>query len=95
MDKIFRAHNVDIIACTASVLRSLLSEEVLLLFSQYDCAGSAGIYVLAQGVCIVPGTKAAPFGFCFPPPIMAIRNAQHVKEGKALAVVLLSDVKAY
>ena len=39
---------VDLMACTASVLRSPLSEEALChFFSQYDCASSAGTDALA------------------------------------------------
>ena len=87
--------NVDLMACTASVLRSPFSGEALPFFSQYDCAGSAGTDVFAQDVSIVPGTRVPAFGFCFPPPIMAGHLVQHLAECKAHAVVLLPDVKAY
>ncbi|CAM9718774.1 unnamed protein product [Laminaria digitata] len=87
--------NVDLMACTASVVRSPLSGEALPFFSQYDCAGSAGTDVLAHDVSIVPGAGVPAFGFCFPPPVMAGHVVQHLAECKAHAVVLLPDVKAY
>ena len=55
--------NVNLMVCTASVLRSPASGEALPFFSQYDCAGSAGTYVLAHYVSIVPGTTAPAFDF--------------------------------
>ena len=87
--------NIDLMVCTASVLRSPVSGEALPFFSQYDCAGSAGTDVLAQDVSIVPGTTAPAFGLCFPPPVMAGHIVQHLAECKAHAVVLLPNVKAY
>ena len=87
--------NVDLMACTASVVRSPLSGEALPFFSQHDCAGSAGTDVLAQDVAIVPGTTVPAFGFCFPPPIMAGHIVQHLAECKAQVVVLLPDIRAY
>ena len=87
--------NVDLMVCAASVLPSRASGEVLPLFSQYDCAGSAGTDVLAQDVSIVLDTTVPAFGFWFPPPVMAGHTVQHRAECKAHAVVLLPDVKAY
>ena len=49
--------NVDLMACTASVVRSPLTGGALPFSSQYDCAGSAGTDVFAQDVSIVPGTR--------------------------------------
>ena len=89
------AFNVDLMACTASVLRSSLSEEALPFFSQYDCAGSAGTDVVAQDVSVVPDTGVPASGFCSPPLIMAGRLAQYVAEYKAPGVALLPDVQAY
>ena len=63
--------NVDVMTCTASVLRSPVSGEALPFFSQYDCTGSAGTDVLARDVLIVPGTTTPAFGFCFSPAVMA------------------------
>ena len=76
--------NVDLMVCAASVLPSRASGEVLPLFSQYDCAGSAGTDVLAQDVSIVPGTTAPAFGLCFPPPVMAGHIVQHLAKYKNL-----------
>ena len=87
--------NIDLMVCTASVLRSPVSGEALPFFSQYDCAGSAGTDVLAQDVLIEPGTRAPAFCFCFPPRAMADHIVQHLAECKARPVVLLPDVKAY
>ena len=87
--------NVDLMACTASVVRFSLTGEALPFFSRYDCAGSAGTDVFAQDVSILPGTRGPAFGFCFPPPIMAGHIVLHMAEYKAHAVALLPDVKAY
>lgn len=87
--------SVDLMACTASVLRSSVNGEALPFFSQYACAVSAGTDVLAHDVSVVPGSRVPAVGFCFPPPIMAGHIVQHLAECKAHAVVLLPDVKAY
>ena len=71
--------NVNLIACTASVLRSPLGGEALSFFSQYDCAASSGADMFAQDILIVPGTRVPAFGFCFPPPIIAGHNLQHMQ----------------
>lgn len=65
-----------------------------LFSSQYDCAGSARINVLAQDVAVVPSTRDPAFGFCFPLPILAGHIAQHVAECKVHAVVVLPAVRA-
>ena len=59
--------DINLMACAASVLRSLASGEARPFFSQYDCAGPVGTDVLAQDVSIVPGTTASAIGFRFPP----------------------------
>ena len=87
--------NIDLMACTASVMRSPLTGEALPFFSQYDCAGSVGADVFAHFVSLVPGTSVPALGFCFPPPIMAGHIVQHLVECEARAVVLRPDVKAY
>ena len=56
---------VNLMACTGSVMRSPVNGEALPLFSQYNCAGSAGTDVLAHDVLIVSSTTAPAFGFCF------------------------------
>ena len=80
--------NVDLMAFTASVLRSPLTGEALPFFSQYDCAGSAGTNVFVHDVSLVTGTSVPAFGFCFQPPIMAGHVVQHLAECEASAVVL-------
>ena len=89
--------NMDLMACSASVLRSPVSGEALPFFSQYACTGSAGTGVLAHDVSIVPGTTCPAFGFLLPAPGHGgCHIAQHLVECKAhAAVVLLRDVKAY
>lgn len=87
--------NVDLMACTASVQRSPQNGEALPFFSQYDCAGSGGLDVLAQDVARVPGTSIPAFGYCFPPPVMAGHIVQHLAECHAHAVVVLPSVRAY
>ena len=55
--------NVDLMACTASVLRSALTGGALPFSSLYDCAGPAGADVFAQDVLIVPGTRGPGLDF--------------------------------
>ena len=59
--------NVDLMACTASVLQFPVSLETLPFFSQYDCAGSAGTDLLTQHLSIVPGTTTPAFHFVSQP----------------------------
>ena len=86
---------MDLMASTASVLRSPLNGEALPCFSQCDCASLTGIDVFAHDVSIVPGTRIPAFGFCFPPPIMARHIVQRLVECRAHVVVFLPGVKGY
>lgn len=81
--------------CTASTQRSPLTGDPLPFFSRYDCEGSRGLDVLAQGVAVLPGTAKQTFGFCFLPPVMAGHVVQHLAECRAHAVMLVSDQHAF
>ena len=53
--------DVDLMACTVSVLRSPLNLEALPFFSQYGCAGAAGTDVFTHDISLVPGTSVPAF----------------------------------
>lgn len=86
--------NIDLMACTASAQRSPQGRP-LRFFSQYSCAGTAGVDVLAQDVSVLPVTNEEAFGFCFPPPVMVGPVLQHLRECHAHAVLVAPDTKAY
>eukprot|EP00752_Nemacystus_decipiens_P016879 g15111.t1 len=86
--------NIDLMACAASVQSSPRGLP-LRFFSQYSCAGTAGVDILAQDVSVLPGTQSEAFGFCFPPPVMVGPVLQHLRECQAHAVLLAPDTKAF
>ena len=87
--------NIDWMACSASVQRSPVTGEPLPFFSRYDCAGSAGVDMLAHDVAVLPGSQESARGFVFPAPVMAGHVVQHLLECRARGVLLLPDIHAY
>ena len=78
--------HVDLMACTASVLRSpLTGEEQPFLSRLWRFGGDQRVGARRS---IVPGTTVPAFGLCLPPPIMTGHIVQHLTEWQARAVVL-------
>ena len=87
--------NVDVMACTTSVLRSPKGGEALPVFTQYICTGCVGMDLLAPDVSLAPGTTAPAFRFCFGPPVMAGDVFQELAERSLCRCILPPDVKRY
>ena len=86
--------SIDLMASTASAQRIPRSSRTLPFFSQYDCAESLGVDVLAQDVSRLPGTGGQAFGYYFPSPNTVRHVVQHLAECHAHAVIVVPDTRA-
>ena len=86
---------IDLMASTESAKHIPRSTSTSPFFSQYDCARSSGVDVLAQDFSRVPIPGEQAFGCCFPPPVMAGHIVEHLAECQAHDVIIVPDTRAY